>query len=221
MSTSSWPSTGKRTDAPVDRPIQLRCINLIESDQSRSSRSSSSRSAYDVMRIIHCLSGRRYTGKLPRSLRPSPVTSSFASTVPKPGHQFTGAYAVVREPVRVDELTLLRDTEIVERNVVGGREATGTELADQLLDRTGPALVLVVPRVVDLQEDPLRPPVVRDVGGRRRRGADRGRARARASGASSWRCSARWSRADACRSAPRTARPAGRTRRNPSRATRC
>ena len=31
----------------------------------------------------------RNTGKLPRSLRPSAVTSSFASTVPSPGAQFT------------------------------------------------------------------------------------------------------------------------------------
>ena len=33
--------------------------------------------------------GRRMTGWLPRSLRPS-MTSSFASTVPSAGHQFTG-----------------------------------------------------------------------------------------------------------------------------------
>ena len=37
--------------------------------------------------------GRRYTGKLPRSERPSAVTSSLASTVPRPGHQLTGTSA--------------------------------------------------------------------------------------------------------------------------------
>jgi len=41
------------------------------------------------MRIIHCRSRLRNTGKLPRSLRPSEVTSSLASTVPRPGHQLT------------------------------------------------------------------------------------------------------------------------------------
>ena len=41
------------------------------------------------MRSIHCRIGRRSTGNPPTSLLPS-ITSSFASTVPKPGHQFTG-----------------------------------------------------------------------------------------------------------------------------------
>ena len=41
------------------------------------------------MRIIHCERFLRKTGKFPRSDLPSAVTSSFASTVPKPGHQFT------------------------------------------------------------------------------------------------------------------------------------
>ena len=42
-----------------------------------------------MIRIIHCRNRFRNTGKLPRSLRPSEVTSSLASTVPRPGHQFT------------------------------------------------------------------------------------------------------------------------------------
>ena len=81
----------KWTFAPVERPIQLRCIVLIASDQSSSSRSSMSRSAYAVIRIIHCRMFRLNTGKLPRSERPSAVTSSLATTVPSPGHQLTGA----------------------------------------------------------------------------------------------------------------------------------
>ena len=40
-------------------------------------------------RIIHWRNRFRKTGKLPRSLRPSAVTSSLASTVPRPGHQLT------------------------------------------------------------------------------------------------------------------------------------
>ena len=79
--------------APVDRPIQFRCMILIGSGQSSLSRSASSRSPYAVIRIIHCLRLRLNTGKLPRSDRPSAVTSSLASTVPSPGHQFTGASA--------------------------------------------------------------------------------------------------------------------------------
>ena len=84
-------SVGKSMCAPVDRPIQLRCMALTFSGQSSVSRSSSSRSPYAVMRIIHCRRLRLNTGKLPRSLRPSGVTSSLASTVPSPGHQLTGA----------------------------------------------------------------------------------------------------------------------------------
>ncbi len=42
------------------------------------------------MRMFHWRSRRVKTGKLPRSERPSAVTSSLASTVPSPGHQFTG-----------------------------------------------------------------------------------------------------------------------------------
>ena len=42
-----------------------------------------------MIRIIHCRNRFRNTGKFPRSLRPSAVTSSLASTVPRPGHQLT------------------------------------------------------------------------------------------------------------------------------------
>src|ERR1700722_16947528 len=42
------------------------------------------------MRSIHWRIGLRTTGKPPTSLLPS-MTSSFASTVPRSGHQLTGA----------------------------------------------------------------------------------------------------------------------------------
>lgn len=61
------------------------------SGQSSASRSVSSRSAYAVIRMFHWRSFALNTGKLPRSERPSAVTSSLASTVPSPGHQLTGA----------------------------------------------------------------------------------------------------------------------------------
>ena len=53
------PATGKLIIAPSLRPIQFRCIVLIGSGQSSGSRSASSRSAYAVIRSIHCRSGRR------------------------------------------------------------------------------------------------------------------------------------------------------------------
>ncbi len=84
-------SDAKSTMAPWLRPIQLRCIALIASVQSSRSRSSIRRSAYAVIRIIHWRMLRLNTGKLPRSDRPSAVTSSLATTVPSPGHQLTGA----------------------------------------------------------------------------------------------------------------------------------
>ena len=52
--------------------------------------SSMRRWPYLVMRIDHWRSSRWKTGKLPRSDLPSAVTSSLASTVPRPGHQLTG-----------------------------------------------------------------------------------------------------------------------------------
>src|SRR6478736_3720670 len=71
VNTSMSPaSVWNSTDAPVDRPIQLRCMALTFSGQSSTSRSSSSRSEYAVMRIIHCRSRFRNTGKFPRPLRP-------------------------------------------------------------------------------------------------------------------------------------------------------
>ncbi len=88
---SGWPATAKSTLAPSERPIQLRCCSLIASGQSSRSRSSISRSLYAVIRIIHWRRLDLNTGKLPRSERPSAVTSSLASTVPSPGHQLTGA----------------------------------------------------------------------------------------------------------------------------------
>lgn len=42
-------STLKDTFAPSERPIQLRCISLIDSGQSKSSKSSNKRSAYSVI----------------------------------------------------------------------------------------------------------------------------------------------------------------------------
>src|ERR1035437_9388596 len=61
----------KDTLAPDERPIDLRCISLTGSGQSRRFRSSTNRSEYLVILIIHWDRLRLNTGKLPRSDRPS------------------------------------------------------------------------------------------------------------------------------------------------------
>ena len=83
-------ATVKCTEAPWDSPIQLRCMSLTFSGQLMPSRSAMRRWPYLVMRMDHWRSSRWKTGKLPRSDLPSAVTSSLASTVPRPGHQLTG-----------------------------------------------------------------------------------------------------------------------------------
>ena len=122
------------------------------------------------MRSIHCLSGRWNTGWLPRSLRPSAVTSSLASTVPSAGHQFTGASS--RYARRYESTTARRASASSSAHgrssglaSLTGVAGAGLELGDQLGDRAGAVGVVVVPGVEDLQEDPLRPAVVVDVGG--------------------------------------------------------
>ena len=160
---------GKVTRAPWLRPIQFRCMIRTFSGQSTRSRSSASRSAYAVMRIIHWRRLRLNTGKLPRSERPSLVTSSLESTVPRPGHQLTGASTGVGQPLAVEDAGALDVAEVVPAAaVVGGQRAgAGAVLLDELGDRPGAAHaavgahgIRVVPGVVDLQEDPLGPAVV-------------------------------------------------------------
>ena len=119
------------------------------------------------MRIIHCLSGRLYTGKLPRSLRPSAVTSSLASTVPSPGHQFTGASAMYASRYESTSARCSATGSASNATSPGIGRFPRAQLVDELRDRAGAVGVGVVPRVVDLQEDPLRPAVVVDVGGGR------------------------------------------------------
>jgi len=63
-------------------------MRIVPSGHCSPSSSSARRSAYSVILSTHWRSGRRSTGKEPRSERPS-ITSSFASTVPSFGHQLT------------------------------------------------------------------------------------------------------------------------------------
>ncbi len=66
----------------------------------------------------------------------------------------------VREPAGVDERAPRERVEIGPPDL-----GVAFEDRDQLGDRAGPLRVVVVPGVEDLEEDPLRPPVVGDVGG--------------------------------------------------------
>ena len=89
-SGSSSPSTAKSTNAPSERPIQLRCMARTRSGQwpSSSAMSSSSRWAYSVIRKYHWVSSRLVTTAPQRSQTP-PTTCSLASTVWSLGHQLT------------------------------------------------------------------------------------------------------------------------------------
>ena len=79
----------------------------------------------------------------------------------------------VDQPVVVDDLAPLHGTQIRPGAVVraGARRGCAqavVQLVHQLVDGTRAVLTGVVPGVEDLQEDPLRPPVVTGVGGRER-----------------------------------------------------
>ncbi len=122
------------------------------------------------MRSIHWVSGRRNTGWLPRSLRPSAVTSSLASTVPSAGHQFTSASSRYARRYESTTVAALRAVEVVPRHpfrvgIALRRARAVLELLEQLVDRAGAVLDVVVPGIEELEEDPLRPAVVVDVGG--------------------------------------------------------
>ncbi len=88
---SSRPSMANSTSAPVERPIQLRCMLMTLEGQvpSRVSRSSSSRSAYSVIRKYHWVSFFLTTLAPERSEVPSGSTCSLASTVWSTGSQLT------------------------------------------------------------------------------------------------------------------------------------
>ena len=118
------------------------------------------------MRIIHCRNRFRNTGKLPRSLRPSAVTSSLASTVPRPGHQFTMESARYTIRLAVDDVGPLPRRQRGPVPPVLEMACTGIVFGDQLGDRARLVGRGVEPGVVDLQEDPLGPLVELDIGGR-------------------------------------------------------
>ena len=180
------------------------------------------------MRIIHWRRLRLNTGKLPRSERPSAVTSSLASTVPRPGHQLTGASRQVGQAVLVEDGALLGHAELGPGASVRRRARARGELGDQLRDRPGPTEAAVgawrrasYQESKMLQEDPLGPAVELDVGGGDRPPGVVGQAETTQLAAHVGDVRLGGDPRVLRRSARRTARPAGRRRRSPSRAARC
>ena len=96
------------------------------------------------------------------------MTSSLARIGAQARTPVDRRLAQVRQAVAVDHGVALRrrGERLVPRRAAGGGAASAGELARQCGDRAGLALVGVVPGVEDLQEHPLRPAVVRLVGGR-------------------------------------------------------
>ena len=89
-------STSKVNSAPSERPIQLLCMSLIDSGQSKSSKSSNKRSTYSVIFNTHCSLVVYWCP--PLSDTPS-ITSSFDNTVPNAGHQFTATSSTYAKPL--------------------------------------------------------------------------------------------------------------------------
>src|ERR1700681_4013946 len=85
------PDTANRTFAPVDFPIQLRCMVMTRSGHPPSSnfKSSSSCSAYAVVFKNHCSISRVSTSVYSCRQQYPFTTCSLASTVQHLGHQFT------------------------------------------------------------------------------------------------------------------------------------
>ena len=83
----------------------------------------------------------------------------------EPGAPVDHRVGPVHQPVRVDQVRARIRRQRRPLRAVAGAALSGLELGHQLVDAAGPVEVLVEPRVVDLQEDPLRPLVELDVGG--------------------------------------------------------
>ena len=145
----------KSTSAPVLRPIQSLCSFLMLAGQSTSSRSFSSRSAYAVIRSIHCRSGMPHDGMAAafahaaddffvgqhRAQRRAPVHRRFVLDTPADAHPDSA------EP-------LPRRCAI-----------TSAGIGSSLIGR--PALLLgIEPGVEQHQENPLRPAEIFGVGRR-------------------------------------------------------
>ena len=159
---SRW---GSRWCAPVERPIQLRCMVLIDSGQSIRSRSSSRRSAYAVIRIFHWVRVRVKTGKLPALAAPVGGDLLVGQDGAQAGAPVDRRLVAVGQPEPVDDLRCSTSLSSAHGRPSGVGPGAGRQLGDQLGDRPGPPLVRVEPGVEDLQEDPLGPAVEPGVGG--------------------------------------------------------
>ena len=159
------PRPGTTTSAPTLRPIQLRCIILIDSGQSSRSRSASSRSAYAVMRSIHCFERalvHRDVAAVAAPVGGDLLVGEHGAERRAPVHR---RLVEVREPVRVDDRRAASTASSSRHGdrrvgVAAARAPASSSAISSAIGRARSGVV-VVPGVEDLQEDPLRPAVVR------------------------------------------------------------
>ena len=155
----------KSTSAPVLRPIQSLCSFLMLGDQSTISRSFSSRSAYAVIRSIHCRSGMRTTGCPPRSLTPPMhfFVRQHRAQRRAPVHR---RFVLIGQPMRVlilphGRFALLlhfgRNRQLADRPAAALMRSPGGIL---------PRLAGVEPGIEQHQKNPLRPSEIVRIGRR-------------------------------------------------------
>ena len=117
------------------------------------------------MRIFHCLQRalvHRVVAPLAAALGGDLLVGQHGA---QRGAPVDRRVVEVGQPVAVDDRAPLDVVQLRPGAPVGGGPVTRREVGDQLGDRAGPVGVGVVPGVEDLEEDPLRPPVVALVGG--------------------------------------------------------
>ena len=217
---------GSVTRAPSDRPIQLRCCSLI------------GLGPVEHVQVADQPVGVGRDAHHPLLQRPPEHGEVAALAAPVGRDLLVGQHrAQARAPVDRRLLHVGQAVVVDDHPPLGGRQlgprpagrvgalarlaGAGVQLGHQVVDGPGPVGVGVVPGVEDLQEDPLRPAVVALVDRGDRPPGVVAPGPGAAAGGAWWRCWPRWWCGGAGRSAPRTARPAGRRRRSPWCARRC
>ncbi len=201
----------KSTSAPTLLPIQFRCISFSDSGQCKSSRSLSNRSAYAVMRK-HPLPHR-----LPHDGKSADFALAVDDFfVGQHRAQFRAPVdrnlVHVRQPLAVDHVALLGFVQFMpqsldahlpadrvhpflrrvemNRPIRRDHQIPVLQFVDQMADRLGLAIRRIEIAVEQLQENPLRPAVIRSDRSCRFRGPSRSSVPASESAGESWRCSA-------------------------------
>ncbi len=166
VNTSISPaSVANCTAAPVDRPIQLRCMVLTLSGQS--STSEVVEQPIGVRGDTHHplpqpFPEHREIAPIAAAVGGDLLVGQHGAQTRAPVHHRVGP---VHQPIRVDDVGAFTRRQIRPSPAVVECPATGLEFGDQFGDRSRFVGRRIEPCVVDLQEDPLRPLVEVDVGG--------------------------------------------------------